>query len=276
MKPYCERGGILRVFPRCTAMTPIDEMAFVGTPPLFRPEAREVHISVSFSADLERAAYLASSWGQYYERIRIGGPAIDGEGDEFTPGLYLKEGVTITSRGCVRHCPWCIVDGPVKLLEIKPGWIVQDNNILATGRLHLQAVFQMLRAQGRAVTFAGGLDARLLKPWMAEEIRSLRVAQVFLAADTDDALDPLRDALDLLSFLPRDKKRVYVLWGFNGESLERGENRCRAVLEMGALPFAQLYQPIGGQIMWPIEAKRKARRWQRPAIIKRLAQEVLL
>lgn len=266
----------IRVFPRRTAMTPIDDKAFVGDPPLFRPEADEIHLSVTFSSDIDRTRHLANAWGQYYKTVRIGGPAIDGEGGEFTPGLYLRQGVTITSRGCVRHCPWCIVDSPVRLLDIKPGWVVQDNNLLATGRRHLQAVFQMLREQGRAATFSGGLDARLLKPWMAEEIRSLRVAQVFLAADTDEALTPLRRALDLLSFLTLNRRRVYVLWGFNGESLENGEARCRRVLEMGALPFAQLYQPIGSQIIWGSHARRLARLWQRPAIIKRLAQEVLL
>jgi hypothetical protein len=243
-------------------------MAFVGWPPLIRPEAEEVHVSVAFSWDIPEAERLQTAWGQNYPVVRLGGPAIDGEGNGFQPGRYLKEGVTITSRGCVRHCPWCIVDSPVRLLDINPGWIVQDNNLLATGRRHLEAVFGMLRTQKRGVTFAGGLDARLLKPWMAEEIRSLRVGQLFLAADSDDALADLAPALELLSFLPRDKKRCYVLWGFGGESLARSEARCRRVWELGALPFAQLYQPIGGHTSWPLDAKRAARRWQRPAIIK--------
>jgi hypothetical protein len=259
---------VLRVFPRRTSMTPLDNMVAIGPPGLWRPAADEVHISVTFSWDVEPGWRLAAAWGQFYPVVKLGGPAIDGEGDTFCPGMYLREGVTITSRGCVRRCPWCIVDGPVRLLEIKPGWIVQDNNLLATGRPHLTAVFQMLRQQQRAVTFAGGLDVRLLKDWMAEEIRSLRVDEVFLAADSDGTLPYLRRALDRLSFLPRYKKRCYVLWGFEGEPLVRGEARCRAAWEMGALPFAQLYQPIGGYIAWPLEVRRTVRCWQRPAIIK--------
>ena len=263
-------AAILRVFPRRTSMTPTDSMAVVGFPGLWRPEADAVHISVTFSWDVARAHELADAWAQYYPLVRIGGPALDGEGDGFQPGMYLREGVTITSRGCVRQCPWCIVRGRVRLLDIKPGWIVQDNNLLATGRAHLGRVFQMLRQQRRPVTFAGGLDARLLKDWMAEEIRSLKVAQVFLAADTDDALPDLRRALGLLSFLPREKKRCYVLWGFAHEPLDRGEARCRAVWDMGAIPFAQLYQPIGGHIFWPPDSRAMARQWQRPAITKAL------
>ena len=249
-------------------MTPTDDMAFVGYPPLWRPEADEVHVSVAFSWDRVRGAELHDAWAQHYPIVRLGGPAFDGEGNGFEPGMYLRQGVTITSRGCVRDCPWCIVRGRIRLLDIKPGWIVQDNNLLATGRAHLSRVFDMLRRQKRAVTFAGGLDARLLKDWMTEEIRGLRVSQVFLAADTDDVLPDLRRALALLSFLPRDKKRCYVLWAFDGESLEAAENRCRTVWEMGAMPFPQLYQPIGGHILYSSETRAAARRWQRPAIMK--------
>lgn len=35
---------ILRVFPRRTDMTPTDDMAFIGNPPLIRPEADEVQL----------------------------------------------------------------------------------------------------------------------------------------------------------------------------------------------------------------------------------------
>lgn len=259
---------VLRVFPRRTSMTPVDEMVAIGPPGLWRPAADEVHISVSFSWDIEVACRLAAAWRQFYPVVKLGGPAIDGEGDAFCPGMYLREGVTITSRGCVWQCPWCIVrDRPIRLLDICPGWIVQDNNVLATGRRHLSSVFGMLRQQKHPVVFAGGLDARLLKAWMAEEIRSLNIGQLFLAADTDDALPALERALGLLDFLPRSKKRCYVLWGFDGEALDQGEARCRRVWELGALPFAQLYQPIDG-CRYTLEARRRARLWQRPAIIK--------
>lgn len=259
---------VLRVFPRRTSMTPTDRMAFVGDPPLWRPTADEVHISVAFSWDRAEGMRLRDAWGQHYKNVLLSGPAIDGEGGEFEPGLYLREGVTITSRGCIRRCPWCIVSDPIRLLEIKPGYIVQDNNILATGRRHLGKVLQMLRQQPQPAVFAGGLDATLLTDWMAEELRSLRIGQVFLAADTNDTLPALETALHKLSFLPRDKRRCYVLWAFGDESLEEGEARCRRVWEMGGLPFAQLYQPLDGFVRYPTEWRARARVWQRPAATK--------
>ena len=41
--------SILRVFPRRTTATPTDECAFIGNPPMFWPEADEVHVSVAFT-----------------------------------------------------------------------------------------------------------------------------------------------------------------------------------------------------------------------------------
>ena len=100
----------IRVFPRRTSMTPTDELSFIGDPPLFRSDADEVHISVTFTWDLKEGHRLRDAWANYYDVVKIGGPAINGElPDEFVPGMYVKHGVTITSRGCNRRCPWCLV-----------------------------------------------------------------------------------------------------------------------------------------------------------------------
>ena len=54
---------IARVFPRKTTMTPDDDMVFFGPPPLLiLPEIDEVHISVAFTYDKEKAEYLADAW----------------------------------------------------------------------------------------------------------------------------------------------------------------------------------------------------------------------
>jgi len=135
---------IIRVFPRKTSMTPTDDYAFVGDPPLWRPEADEVYVSCTFTWDIEEAHRLQEAWAQHYPVVGLGGPAINGSHDDFVPGEYLKHGVTITSRGCPRRCPWCLVpdyEGDVRTLPIMPGWIVQDNNLLATPKRHQARVF---------------------------------------------------------------------------------------------------------------------------------------
>ena len=90
---------IIRVFPRRTKATPEDPLAFVGSPPLFRPAAAEVHVSCTFTWDRRRAESLAREWAAFYPVVRVGGPAFGDPGGEFTPGRYLRPGYT----GYARH-----------------------------------------------------------------------------------------------------------------------------------------------------------------------------
>src|SRR3990170_642278 len=217
---------ILRVFPRRTSLTPRDPLAFVGDPPLIRPQADEVHISVAFTWDVEEGKRLAQSWGQYYPMVRLGGPAI-GISDGFIAGRYVRSGLTFTSRGCDNCCPWCLVperEGKVWQLDsIAEGWDVGDNNFLQCSLSHRAAVYSMLRRQMRAARFSGGLQASLLTDVVADELRGLRINEIFLAADSEGALKPLAKALGRLAWLPRKKKSRYVLIGFEEESLTRAE-----------------------------------------------------
>ena len=263
-------NSIIRVFPCRTSGTPSDALAFVGGPPLERPQADEVHISVTFTWDKATGERLQKAWAQYYPVVHLGGPAYDDPGNGFTPGFYIREGVTFTSRGCNNQCPWCLVpprEGRLRLLPIVPGNIVNDNNLLQCPREHIEHVFAMLRSQ-HAIQFTGGLQASLVTEWVAEEMRSLRIKQVFLAADTDAALRLLERAIKRLSFLGRQKLRCYVLLAFNGETMAQGEARLERVWEMGAMPFAILYQPPERLIEYSHEWRSLARAWHRGSIMK--------
>ena len=70
------------------------------------------------------------------------------------PGMYLKKGYVITSRGCPNRCWFCSVPrregGRLRELPITEGNIVLDDNLLACSRQHIEAVFEMLGRQERA------------------------------------------------------------------------------------------------------------------------------
>jgi len=263
---------VIRVFPKRTSLTPDDPLCFVGAPSLFCPQADEVHVSVTFTWDIAEGQRLTGAWGNYYEVVRLGGPALGSPCNGFEPGQYIRRGVTFTTRGCNNHCPWCLVpEREGRLTEYRnfaPGNIVQDNNLLQSSRSHLRRVFAMLKAQSQATVFSGGLDARLVDDWVVEELRGLRINQLFLAADTKGALKPLKRALGKLSELGRQKLRVYTMIAFNDETLSAAKERLEAVWELGGMPFAQLYQPPDRWIEYSREWKQLARRWSRPAIMK--------
>lgn len=267
---------MIRVFPRHTNLTPTDSYAFVGDPPMIRPSADEVHVSCSFTWDKLRAEYLAKAWGQYYE-VKLGGPAYDDPCNGFQAGQYVKKGVTFTSRGCNNQCSWCLVwrrEGKLRELPIQEGNIIQDNNLLQCSHAHLQQVLDMLRGQ-RQIGFSGGLDARLITENIAEELRGLRIKQVFLACDTRESIKPLQRALQRLS-IPRQKVRCYVLLKFNpNETISEATERMIEVWHAGAMPFAQLYQPSDEWIEYPREWKRFARAWSRPPAMKAVIVNIL-
>lgn len=262
---------IIRVFPRRTSLTPSDDMAFVGDPPMMWPEADQVHISVTFTWDREEGMRLHKAWRQYYQGVLLGGPAFGDRPDGFRPGRYIREGVTFTSRGCNNRCPWCLVpkrEG--KLREIKgfaAGHLVNDNNLLQCNGLHLDRVFGMLRHE-RSIEFVGGLDARLLTSEIVDQLRSLRIRQMFFACDTKESIKPLRRAAGLLASFTRHQRRCYVLCAFDPmETVADAEERLEEVWTAGFVPFAQLYQPPGRYIDYPKEWRQLVRKWSRPAAI---------
>lgn len=70
---------IARVFPRKTAMTPDDQLAFVDCqPPLLDPYLMtdgvdEVHVSVAFTWDIAKAEQLAEAWRVLGVPVKMGG-----------------------------------------------------------------------------------------------------------------------------------------------------------------------------------------------------------
>lgn len=243
-------------------------MAFVGDPPLFRPEAEEVHVSVAFTWDIPEAERLQQSWAQYYPRVLLGGPAVGSPEGPFLAGNYVKQGVTFTTRGCNWKCPWCLVPKTEGLLQVRPivaGYIIQDNNFLQAPRDHQERVFTMLDEQPRAAVFAGGIQSVLVDDWFAGQLQVHRTHSIFMAADTKASLKPLARAVERLDFLGRKRIRSFVLIGFRGESHAEAADRLEAVWEIGAMPFAQLYQPPDHYIDYGIDWRSLARKWSRPA-----------
>jgi len=118
----------------------------------------------------------------------------------------------------------------------------------------------------KGIKFSGGLDGDFLKEWHVDEFKKLKIAELWFACDAYKDLQRLERVADLLSDFSQNKKRCYVLIGFNQiEEIKR----LRKVFELGFLPFAQLYQgiePKNYDYYW----KSLARTWSRPCAYKSL------
>lgn len=264
---------IIRVFPRKTAATPDDVMSIVNRPPYMFDEADEIYISVAFTWDIPRAEQLEKMW-RHVAPVKIGGPAMNEPGGDFVPGMYVKNGYVLTSRGCPNRCWFCQVwrrEGvAIRELPITEGFNVLDDNLLACSDEHIKAVFAMLKSQkmGR-VQFTGGLEAARLETWHVDALRELRPKQMFFAYDTPDDLDPLREAGKMLLgsgwTTVSHTLRAYVLCGYQGDTFEKAGKRMAETISAGFMPMAMLYRDAAGKR--DKDWARWQRQWARPAII---------
>lgn len=263
---------IIRVFPRRTSYTPTDDMTFVGMPPLIIPDHKEVHVSCTFSWDLDLCRELQFQWqGRTKKPVYLGGPALCSPAEDFVQGMYIRENIIFTSRGCNNNCPWCFVpkiEHGLKELPICAGNWIQDNNFLQTSRQHKDKVFEMLKTQKR-ICFKGGLESDLVDDHFVQGIRDLRIEELWLACDTDAKLPYLQKACSMLTAagFNREKLKCYVL-SF-GKNREKDEARARSVYEAGAMPFVQLFREYSQtKTEYSSDWNAWARMWQRPAAIR--------
>ena len=269
----------IRVFPVKTKWTPDDDLVFIGDPPLFRPmEDLPVFISCTFTWHINECERLFQGWSKYYSDVRLGGPAFDDPGDEFEPGLFVKQGIIHTSRGCSKNCDWCLVpgrEGNIRELEIKDGWNINDNNLFACSMSHIDRVFEMLRKQKKSVVFSGGLDAELMYKDHADLLMSIKLGEAWFACDYPGAIKNLERVANLLPDISPRKKRCYTLIGFNGESIKSAKTRLETVYKMGFWPYAMLYRSptISKRNSWGKDWLNLQNIWCRPARFKTVMKD---
>jgi hypothetical protein len=269
---------IIRVFPRRTKATPDDHDVRVATFPGFYDEADEVHVSVAFTEDIPFAERLAEMW-KNVAPVKVGGPAYKDPGSDFVPGLYVKKGYVITSRGCPNSCWFCAAwrnEGrDIRELPITEGYNLLDNNIFACSEAHTRAVFKML-AEGKKkyhkpVEFTGGLEAARMKQWHVDEILKLKPKQLFFAYDTPDDLEPLWQASEMFYrsglSIKSHTLRAYVLCGWAGDTIEDAERRMKETIKAGYMPMAMYFLDPKKENVKPKSWSRWQRRWARPAIM---------
>jgi hypothetical protein len=207
-----------------------------------------VHVSVTFSYDKQWAEHLAEQW-RHVAPVKLGGVAYGDRGDEFVPGKYSsrdtfsRRAAVRAGAGSARYGSGIRYRGCCRSLTC---WNVLDDNLLACPRKHVEAVFAMLRRQGRRIEFTGGLEALSLQDYQVELLASLRPRPTMFFAYNpgDETLEHAARRLIAAGVATGGHNlRAYVLVGYPKDTFAAAEQRLQAMLRLGFTPFAMLWRP---------------------------------
>lgn len=161
------------------------------------------------------------------------------------------------TRGCPRHCPFCIVsekEGNVHTVaDLDEFWngqkeiILMDSNITASKECEKH--FDSLIRSGALINFEGGLDIRFLTDKGAAQLNQMRTSMVHFAWDNYefDTYDKLKHFRSILQH-PGRHLRVYVLTNFN-TTHEMDLERIYKLLELDYDPYVMIFdKPHAPQI----------------------------
>lgn len=223
-------------------------------------EGDTAFVSSVFSWNAHEAYMRCMYYRSLGYHVRVGGPTVFQFPEMFsefdTSGKvdalsHHNPNATFTSRGCIRHCSFCLVpklEGPLIELDdwpVRP--IICDNNLLATSQKHFDSVIdRLLDSELTGIDFNQGLDARILTSYQAGRLAELPKDTVIrLAWDNIKTETLYKQSFNLLTEagIKTSQIRVYVLIGYK-DTPKDALHRLRTVREMGALPNPMRYQPL--------------------------------
>lgn len=156
-----------------------------------------------------------------------------------------------TTRGCIRHCPFCIVpqkEGGVKVVgDLIDLWdektkliTLYDNNILALSE-HFDKICCEANIHKLTLDFNQGLDHRLLTEDIAKLLSGISHKEYHFAFDHPSYLKGVDKAIDLLQAEGINRCIWYVLVGFN-TTFQEDLDRLNHLKERNQNAYVQRYK----------------------------------
>lgn len=170
------------------------------------------------------------------------------------------------TRGCIRHCPWCVVPGKEGAIHAHADVeefarhrkvVLMDNNVLA--HPHGIAQIEKMARLDLRVDFNQGLDARLVDAGIAKRLAALKwIENIRFACDSQGQMPSVERAVrNLREAGSRTRVFCYVLVR---DDIEDAVFRLEFLKRLGVTPFAQPYRDFENRTK-PTEAQKDVARW---------------
>ena len=235
-----------------------DEIGFDTTNP------DRVYISCVFSKNAGSARGVSTMYPD--SEVIMGGSGIDIHSKIPEPAQKIKPDYTLypnfdsdlgfTTRGCFRHCPFCVV--PEKEGKIHRWQHISefhqeghkkvtllDNNITADKDWFFENSNYLIQ-NNLKVNICQGMDIRILTDEIADQLSKMKFINNVINFAWDNPADEEKvlAGIDILkdAGVPLRNVSFYVLTGYN-TTFEEDKYRCNKLRELGTLCFVMQYKP---------------------------------
>ena len=167
------------------------------------------------------------------------------------PELTKNTAYGFLTRGCPRHCDFCIVGDKeglrsTKVANLSEFWrgqkniVLLDPNILAC-KDRMELLDQLIKSKA-VVDFSQGLDIRLTNEAIADKLNQIRVKRLHFAWDNpnQDFTPYFKRFTEAYKRKSSSGKVVYVLVNFNS-TMEQNLYRIYTLRDLGYDPYVMVY-----------------------------------
>ena len=250
--------------------------------------ADEIWVSTCFTFDIPKAISIIREAKKRAALVKVGGVSstllpqyFEDEGiavhygllpeaEEYPPDYSLlghkpEYSISHTSRGCVRHCGFCVVSKVEPKFTDRPNWaqdlhpdttkvLFYDNNWLAKPKKAWYRDVAMLHdlvksRRVRSIDFNQGLDARLMTEAKADALKGLPFHPMRFAFDGMHEDGPFQKAIEIMAVRGFRDFIIYGLYNYKDTPKDfyyRLSECARLSQELGVLVpiFPMRFQPI--------------------------------
>ena len=177
---------------------------------------------------------------------------------------YISYSIGFTTRGCIRHCDFCVNRmsnkvtywSPVNefLDKDRPKIYLWDDNIMAAPSSVFKRVMDDLQATGKPFQFRQGMDIRLMTDEKAKLLNSVKYYGDYIFAFDHYRMDDPKEkkqveqtlrGLDIWTKYCTKETKLYILVAFDSQDekdIEGAFYRIEKLMEYGCLPYIMRYE----------------------------------